>query len=92
MPIWSLASLPYFGYILLLAWGTAELPAGARRRAIGSAVLGLVLAVTAGLTTAFWLRGLLLPPLVLLIAYRASGFLWRGPMFGVETALKQHAY
>ena len=87
MPIWSLASLPYFGYILLLAWGIADLPAAARRRATGSAVLGLVLAITAGLTTAFWLRGLLLPPLVLLIAYRASGFLWRGPMFGVETAL-----
>ena len=87
MPIWSLASLPYFGYILLLAWGMPDLPSGARRRAAGSAALGLVLAVAGGLTTAFWLRGLVLPPLVLLIAYRASGFLWRGPMFGVETAL-----
>ena len=87
MPIWSLASLPYFGYILLLAWVTVDLPIAARRRAAGSAVLGLVLAIGAGLTSTFWLRGLLLPPLVLLIAYRASGFLWRGPMFGVETAL-----
>lgn len=87
MPLWSLASLPYFGYILLLAWGTPGLATAARRRAAASAVLGLILAVTAGLTTTFWLRGLVLPPLVLLIAYRASGFLWRGPMFGVESAL-----
>ena len=87
MPLWSFASLPYFGYILLLAWGTPGLPSAARTRASASAVIGLVLALAAGLTSTFWLRGLVLPPLVLLIAYRASGFLWRGPMFGVESAL-----
>ncbi len=87
MPLWSLASLPYFGYILLLAWGTPGLPSASRTRASASAVIGLMLALAAGWTSTFWLRGLVLPPLVLLIAYRASGFLWRGPMFGVETAL-----
>ena len=38
-------------------------------------------------TQAFWLRSVVLPPLVLLIAYRASGFLWRGPMFEAENRL-----
>ena len=87
MPLWSIASLPYFLYILALAWLTPGLPQGARVRAAASAVAGLLLALTAGLTTTFWLRGLVLPPMVLLIAYRASGFLWRGPMFGIESAL-----
>ena len=87
MPVWSLASLPYFGYILLLAWGTPGLPSASRTKASTSAVIGLLLAMAAGLTSTFWLRGLVLPPLVLLIAYRASGFLWRGPMFGIESAL-----
>ena len=87
MPLWSLASVPYFGYILLLAWGTPGLPSVSRRRAAASAAAGLALALAAGLTQTFWLRGLVLPPLVLLIAYRASGFLWRGPMFGIESAL-----
>jgi hypothetical protein len=87
MPFWSVASVPYFLYILFLAWVTPGLPGVARARAAGSSVAGLLLALTAGLTELFWLRGLVLPPLVLLIAYRASGFLWRGPMFGIESAL-----
>jgi hypothetical protein len=87
MPVWSAASIPFFLYVLVLAAVMPGLPAGARSRAAASAAAGLLLALTAGLTTAFWLRGLVLPPLVLLIAYRASGFLWRGPMFGIESAL-----
>ena len=87
MPVWSLASLPYFVFILLLAAFQPGVPAGSRARAAGTAVAGLVFALLAGLVEAFWLRGLVLPPLVLLIAYRASGFLWRGPMFGVEARL-----
>jgi PAP2 superfamily protein len=87
MPVWSAASVPFFFYVLLLAALMPGLPAAARSKAAASAAAGLLLALTAGLTTAFWLRGLILPPLVLLIAYRASGFLWRGPMFGIESAL-----
>ena len=87
MPLWSAASIPYFLYILALAFLTPGLPSGSGTRAATSAVAGLLLALTAGLTDLFWVRGLVLPPLVLLIAYRASGFLWRGPMFGIESAL-----
>ena len=84
MPVWSAASVIYFLYVLVLSVLMPGLPATSRRRAAASSALGLVLAVAAGLTTTFWLRSLVLPPLVLLIAYRASGFLWRGPMFGVD--------
>jgi len=87
MPVWSAASVIYFLYVLVLSVLMPGLPATSRRRAAASSALGHVLAVAAGLTTTFWLRSLVLPPLVLLIAYRASGFLWRGPMFGVESAL-----
>lgn len=87
MPIWSAASVPYFLYVIVLAALMPGLPQASRTRASASAITGLVLAVAAGMTTTFWLRGLVLPPLVLLIAYRASGFLWRGPMFGIESAL-----
>ena len=89
MPLWTAASVPYFLYVLALAALMPGLPAVARTKASASAIAGLVLALTAGLTTTFWLRGLVLPPLVLLIAYRASGFLWRGPMFGIESALSR---
>ena len=87
MPLWSLASVPFFLYVLALAAFMPGLPVSSRTKAAASAAAGLALALTAGLTTNFWLRGLLLPPAVLLIAYRASGFLWRGPMFGIESAL-----
>jgi hypothetical protein len=87
MPVWSAASVPFFFYVLLLAALMPGLPAAARSKAAASAAAGLLLALTAGLASAFWLRGLVLPPMVLLIAYRASGFLWRGPMFGIESAL-----
>lgn len=87
MPVWSTASVPYFLYILALSVFMPGLPPSGRTKASASAVAGMLLALTAGLTDMFWLRGLVLPPLVLLIAYRASGFLWRGPMFDIELAL-----
>ena len=87
MPGWSAASIPYFVYIVAASVMTRDLRPAARFLAAGSALLGLALSMTAAYTTAFWLRSVILPPIVLLIAYRASGFLWRGPMFGVEATL-----
>jgi hypothetical protein len=87
MPVWVLASLPYFAYILALAAFMPGVPSISRLRAAASAGLGGVLAVTGGYVDAFWLHSVVLPPAVLLIAYRASGFLWRGPMFGIEARL-----
>lgn len=86
-PGWSAASIPYFIYIAAVAVFGRDLPRTARVLAAGSAVLGLALSLAAASTTAFWLRSLILPPIVLLIAYRASGFLWRGPMFDIEARL-----
>ena len=87
MPGWSLASIPYFIYIAVFAAAGRDLPRGARVLAAGSAGLGLALALAAAYTPVFWVRSVVLPPLVLLIAYHASGFLWRGPMFGIERTL-----
>ncbi len=84
---WSTASVPYFIFIACAAMLSRDLPATSRALAAGSAVVGLALALAAALTDVFWLRSLILPPIVLLIAYRASGFLWRGPMFGMEAKL-----
>jgi hypothetical protein len=86
-PSWSVASVPYFIYIAAVAMFSRDLPASSRARSAGSAVVGLALALAAALTDVYWLRALILPPIVLLIAYRASGFLWRGPMFGIEAKL-----
>jgi hypothetical protein len=87
MPVWSAASVPFFLYVLVLAATMPGLPGSSRTKAATSAMIGLLLAITAGLTSAFWVRALVLPPVVLLIAYRATGFLWRGPMFTLESAL-----
>jgi membrane-associated phospholipid phosphatase len=87
MPGWSAASVPYFFFIAAVALITRDLSRTARFLAVGTSVLGLMLSVAAASTDAFWLRSVILPPVVLLIAYRASGFLWRGPMFGIEAKL-----
>ena len=87
MPIWVAASLPYFVYILALAALMPGVPGVSRLRAAGSGIAGILTALLAAYTDAFWLHSVVLPPAVLLIAYRASGFLWRGPMFGIEAGL-----
>ncbi len=87
MPGWSAASVPYFVFIAGAALLTRDLSPQARLLAAGTSVFGLALSLAAAWTDAFWLRSVILPPIVLLIAYRASGFLWRGPMFGIEGTL-----
>ena len=87
MPIWVLASVPYFVYILALAAFFPGVPGLSRLRAAGCSAAGLLAALLAAYTDVFWLHSVVLPPTVLLIAYRASGFLWRGPMFAIEAGL-----
>jgi hypothetical protein len=87
MPFWVLASLPFFTYVLALAALMPGVPRASRVRAAASSAVGLAIALLAGYTDVFWLHSVVLPPAVLLIAYRASGFLWRGPMFGIEAGL-----
>ena len=86
MPIWAWAGVPYFIYVGAFGLLVGDLPRSARMLAAGSALLGLALSAAAA-TPVFWLRSLVLPAVVLLVAYRASGFLWRGPMFEVEARL-----
>ena len=84
MPAWAAASLPYFAYVTVLALLLPGLRRRARLRACTVSVAGLLLAALGTYAPAFWLRLVLLPPLTLLVAYWASGFLWVAPMPRVE--------
>ena len=81
------ASLVYFVYIAAAAALLPRLPARARWRAAAVAALGLLLTLATSRSSSFWLRDLLLPSALLLVAYRGSGLLWTGPMPRIEAAL-----
>lgn len=88
MPAWCAASVLFFVYVLALAAGLPRVPRGGRLRAAGASVLGLLCVALATLfPTPFWARSLLIPVATLLLAYRASGFLWCGQMRRVEAVL-----
>ena len=87
MASWAAASVPYFLYIGVTAAVMPRLAGRSRVRAFAVAGLGLLVAVAGGYSPAFWLRLVLLPPLVLLLAYWSSGLLWTGAMPRVERAL-----
>ena len=81
------ASVAYFIYIAAVAVILPRLPRRSRWRAVAAALGGLLLtALTAG-ASAFWLRDVLLPLALLLVAYWASGLLWAGPMPRIEAGL-----
>jgi hypothetical protein len=84
MPAWAAASFLYFGYIIVVALLLRALTARARFRACAVSAAGLLLAVLSTYAEAFWIRLLVLPPLALLTAYWASGFLWVAPMPRIE--------
>lgn len=87
MPGWAAAGVPNFVYIATMAVLSRGLSRRARAAAIGvSATGGLAIALAAA-TDAFWLRQIILPPAVLLIAYWCSGLLWVAPMAGIERVL-----
>ncbi|MEX2662901.1 MAG: phosphatase PAP2 family protein [Vicinamibacterales bacterium] len=81
------ASYVYFLYVAAVALVVPRLAPRARWRAVGAAAGGLLLTAVTGATTAFWLRDVLLPPALLLVAYWASGLLWTAPMPRIEARL-----
>jgi hypothetical protein len=87
MPFWAFASVSYFIYVTVVALLLRRLTRRARLRTSVAAAAGVLLAICAGYTEVFWLRGLVLPLLVLLAAYWSSGFLWIAPMPGAERLL-----
>lgn len=84
MPLWAAAGIGFFVYVALVAVLRRGLSSRRRRAAGLAACAGAALAWWGGSVTSFWLRDLVLPPLVLLAAYRASGLLWTAPMPGLE--------
>ena len=81
------ASYVYFLYAVAVALLLPRLTPRARWRAVSVAAGGLLLTVATASTTAFWLRDVLLPPALLLVAYWASGLLWTAPMPRIEARL-----
>jgi len=84
MPRWAWASVAYFLYIAAVALFLRGLSLPARARACGGAAVGLLLAALGILVDAFWAQHVVLPPVVLLVAYWSSGFLWVAPMERAE--------
>lgn len=89
MPGWAVASLPFFIYTAIMAVALRGLSARARTRVFASAAVGLVVAAWGAWTDTGWVRAVAAPPLVLLIAYWGSGFLWVAPMRRCEALLMQ---
>lgn len=86
MPVWATAGLVYFAYICVVAL-CRPAPAQRRLRACALAACGLLLCALAAYVRPFWLRGVVLPPLTLLVAYWSSGCLWIAPMPHAEHVL-----
>lgn len=87
MPLWAIASVPYFTYVGILALVLPRVSATRRRQALVWVAFGFIVIVTGASARATWLRLILLPPVALLAAYWSSGALWTGPMEGVERLL-----
>jgi membrane-associated phospholipid phosphatase len=87
MPVWAVASVPYFLYVAATALLLPRVSPGGRRRALAWCAFGLLVVATATYAPWPWLRLVVLPPLALLGAYWSSGALWAGPMETVEHLL-----
>jgi membrane-associated phospholipid phosphatase len=87
MPVWAIASIPYFSYVAAVALIRPRTHAAGRHRALAWSALGCAIAVAGAFASWFWLRLIVLPPLALLASYWASGSLWVGPMPQVERFL-----
>ncbi|MBA2302402.1 MAG: phosphatase PAP2 family protein [Acidobacteria bacterium] len=81
---WAVASLVYFAYLAAAAAVRTGLFTGARVRVWIGAAIGLAVSAIAASVTSFWLRDVLLPPVLLLTAYWTSGLSWVRPMPRVE--------
>lgn len=87
MAFWAAAGIVYFVYIAVVAALLPRLAAGQRVRAAAVAAAGLATSLVGGYAEPFIARSLVLPPLVLLLSYWASGLLWTGPMPRIERLL-----
>jgi len=81
------ASVAYFAYVAIVGLALPGLPSRRRAVGVGVSVVGLALAAAAYGAEGFWLRSFLLPLLLLLVGYWASGTLWTGPDSRVERLL-----
>lgn len=84
MPLWATAGIGFFVYVALVAALRGGLTPRTRRAAWLACCAGAALAWWGGSVQSFWLKDLVVPPLVLLAAYWASGLLWTGPMPALE--------
>jgi membrane-associated phospholipid phosphatase len=87
MPVWSAASVLYFIYIALAALARPGLSGHTRLRVAIVAAAGSLLSFTSLLVSGFWLHDLVLPGVLLLVGYWASGLLWVRPMPRAEAFL-----
>ena len=87
MPVWAEASLFYFVYILFAALARTGLSGPVRRRVAFVAAAGSLLSSLSLSVSGFWLHDLILPAILLLVGYWASGLLWVRPMPRLEGLL-----
>jgi membrane-associated phospholipid phosphatase len=85
---WEQAGLVFFAYTFVCALGLRGVNQAARAKVAIASIGALALvALSASLDDAVVWRGLLLPPVVLLVGYWTSGLLFRAPMPKVESFL-----
>lgn len=90
MPLrsWEIASVVFFAYTVAAALAVSALPRRQRMQALSGAGAGFALTLLSiGLPAAPVLHEWLIPPLLLLLAYWASGRLFVAPMPAAERAL-----
>ena len=89
MPLWLAASAVYFVYVALLAALMRGVARGRRVRAFTCVALAALVMVAAARTAGALLHVWLLPPILLLLAYWATGALFVAPMPRIERALQR---
>ena len=81
------ASVAYFGYVAVVGLVLPGLSSRRRLFAVGLSALGLGLTAIASTAEGLWLESFLLPLLLLLVGYWASGTLWVAPQPRFERLL-----
>jgi len=81
------ASVAYFAYVAIVGLALPGLASRRRGLAAGISAVGLGLAAAASAAEGFWLESFLLPLLLLLVGYWASGTLWVTPQPRFERLL-----
>jgi membrane-associated phospholipid phosphatase len=81
------ASVAYFGYVAVVGLALPGRPSRRRALAVALSAVGLALASLASTVEGFWLASFLLPLLLLLVGYWASGTLWVAPQPRFERLL-----